>query len=58
MLTSTNTSSGTNSAINQKIVSSVKKQSPATKYDREREKEAMLKDDKKIKVKVLQKKIG
>ncbi len=55
LITST-TSSGTNSSMGQKVISSIKKQSPATKYDKE--KELMLKDEKKMKVKMLQKKIG
>lgn len=53
----TSTTSG-NSSINsqqQKLVTSIKKQSPATNYEKEKE---SLKDDKKLKVKMLTKKLG
>ena len=38
------------------MISSIKKQSPAAKY--EKEKDPVLKDDKKLKVKMLAKKLG
>lgn len=52
------TSTTANSSINQqsKVISSIKKQSPAAKY--EKEKDSVLKDDKKLKVKMLTKKLG
>lgn len=54
--TITTATNSINSSQQQKPISSIKKQSPATKY--EKEKDTILKDDKKIKVKMLTKKLG
>jgi hypothetical protein len=56
MMTSTTSgNSSINSSHQQKLVTSIKKQSPATKYEKEKD---SLKDDKKLKVKMLTKKLG